>query len=461
MQLNENIESIIGDPKKAINRLAYPTILSMLLMFANNLIDSMWVGGLGSEPLAALGFMSPLYLVIIGFGVGIGAGANSLISRYIGAERFEDSNNAAMHSIIIGIIVSIAIMLIGIFFLKDLLILFGAGSVIDYAMDYGMIIFLSSMVILFPAIISSLFRAEGDVKRATWPLVLNAVLNMILDPILIYYFNWGIRGAAIATVLSTLANLLMMLYWYLVKRDTFLNLDIDYYHRDLEIYEEILLVSLPASCEEVIYSIVGISFNYLIMLTAGTMEVAIFTVVWRFVSIAFLPCIAIGVSTITVSGVAYGAKNIQNFRITLNYSTLISLIITAIICAVFFIFAYPISESFNLISGNAEMIARTAEVLRIMVFYNLFIPFGATAVYVYQGVGSGFKSLATTLLREIILSVGLAYLFGLTFKMGIFGVYLGAIVGMILGCFIGFICIVIFEEKFKKECENLAEKKDS
>ena len=454
MQLNENIESIIGDPKKAINRLAYPTILSMLLMFANNLIDSMWVGGLGSEPLAALGFMSPLYLVIIGFGVGIGAGANSLISRYIGAERFEDSNNAAMHSIVIGIIVSIFIALIGIFFLKDLLIIFGAASVIDYAMDYGMIIFLSSVIILFPAIISSLFRAEGDIKRATWPLVLNAILNMILDPILIYYFNWGIKGAAIATVVSTLANLLLMLYWYLIKRDTFLKLSLKYYQRKWEIYKEILLVSLPASCEEVIYSIVGVCFNYLIMITAGTVEVAIFTVVWRFVSIAFLPCIAIGVSTITVSGVAYGAKNIQNFRITLNYSTLISLIITVIICAFFFFFAYPISESFNFISGNPEMINRTAEVLRIMVFYNLFIPFGSTAIYVYQGVGSGFKSLILTLLREIILSVGLAYLFGFTFKMGIFGVYLGAIVGMILGCLIGFVCIIIYEKKFKKECES-------
>ena len=454
MQLNENIESIIGDPKKAINRLAYPTILSMLLMFANNLIDSMWVGGLGSEPLAALGFMSPLYLVIIGFGVGIGAGANSLISRYIGAERFEDSNNAAMHSIVIGIIVSIFIALIGIFFLKDLLIIFGAASVIDYAMDYGMIIFLSSVIILFPAIISSLFRAEGDIKRATWPLVLNAILNMILDPILIYYFNWGIKGAAIATVVSTLANLLLMLYWYLIKRDTFLKLSLKYYQRKWEIYKEILLVSLPASCEEVIYSIVGVCFNYLIMITAGTVEVAIFTVVWRFVSIAFLPCIAIGVSTITVSGVAYGAKNIQNFRITLNYSTMISLIITVIICAFFFFFAYPISESFNFISGNPEMINRTAEVLRIMVFYNLFIPFGSTAIYIYQGVGSGFKSLILTLLREIILSVGLAYLFGFTFKMGIFGVYLGAIVGMILGCLIGFVCIIIYEKKFKKECES-------
>ena len=456
MQTNENIESIIGDPRKAINRLAYPTIISMLLMFANNLIDSMWVGGLGSEPLAALGFMSPLYLVIMGFGVGIGAGANSLISRYIGAERFDDSNNAAMHSIILGIIVSIILMLIGLFFLKDLLILFGAGSVIDYAMDYGMIIFQSSMVILFPAIISSLFRAEGDIKRATWPLVLNAVLNMILDPIFIYYFNLGIKGAAIATVLSILANLLLMLYWYLIKRDTFLNLSLDYYHTKLEIYKEILLVSLPASCEEIIYSIVGICFNYLIILTAGTMEVAIFTVVWRFVSIGFLPCIAIGVSTITVSGVAYGAKNYENFKTTISYSTFISFLITLIICTVFFVFAYPISEAFNFISGDLEIINRTAEVLRMMVFYNLFIPFGATAAYVYQGIGSGFKSLGLTILRELVLSVFFAYLLAIPFKMGIFGVYLGAIIGMVLGCFIGFACIKLYERKFKKECESLS-----
>jgi Na+-driven multidrug efflux pump len=181
-----------------------------------------------------------------------------------------------------------------------LLILFGAGSVIDYAMDYGIIIFSSSAIILFPAIISSLFRAEGDISRATWPLIPNAVLNMVLDPIFIYYFNLGIKGAAIATVLSTLVNLLLMLYWYLVKRDTFIKLSPRYYHRKLEIYKEILLVSLPANCEAVISSIVGICLNYLIIITAGTMEVAIFTVVWRFVSIAFLLCIAIGISTITV-----------------------------------------------------------------------------------------------------------------------------------------------------------------
>ena len=454
MQTNENIESIIGDPKKAINRLAYPTILSMLLMFANNLIDSMWIGGLGSAPLAALGFMSPLYLVIIGFGVGIGAGANSAISRLIGAKRYEESNNAALHSIVLALLVSLIIFIVGAFFLKDLLLLFGAVAVIGYAMDYGTIIFLFCYVILFPAVISSLFRAEGDIKRATVPLIYNAILNLILDPILIYYFNWGIRGAAIATVLSTLVNLLAMLYWYLIKRDTFLDLSLKHYHRKFELYKEILLVSIPASIEELIYSIVAISLNYLIMLTAGTIEVAIFTAVWRFVSIGFLPCIAIGVSTITVSGIAYGAKNFENFKTTINYSTFVSFIITLIICIVFFVFAYPISEYFNFISGDLHMIRRTAEVLRIMVFYNLFIPFGATAAYVYQGVGLGFKSLALTILRELILSVLFAYLLGIVFKMGVFGVYLGAIIGMILGCFIGFACIKIYQGKFKKECEQ-------
>lgn len=454
MEINKNIESIIGDPKKAINRLAYPTILSMLLMYANNLIDSMWVSGLGSGPLAALGFMSPLYLVIIGFGVGIGAGANSLISRLIGAKQYEESNNAAIHSIVLASIVSILILLVGVFFLRDLLILFGASEVIDLAMDYGMIIFLTSYIMLFPAVVSSLFRAEGDIRRAAVPLVVNAILNLIMDPIFIYYFNCGIKGAAIATVLSTLANLLMMLYWYLIKRDTFIKLSLRYYHSKMEIYKEILLVSLPASCEEVIYSIVAICFNYLIFITAGTIEVAIFTVVWRFVSIGFLPCIAIGVSTITVSGIAYGARNYENFKTTINYSTFISFLITLIICIIFFVFAYPISEGFNFINGNPQMIVRTAEVLRIMVFYNLFIPFGATAAYVYQGVGSGFKSLALTILRELILSVFFAYLFAIPLKMGIFGVYLGAIIGMILGSFIGFACIKFYERSFKKECEK-------
>ena len=131
-QKTENLESIIGNPRKAINKLAFPTIFSMLLMFLNNLIDSFWVAGINSDALAALGFISPLYLVIIGLGRGVGAGANSLISRYVVAQRMDDANNAVIHSIILMVIVSVIILIVGILFLDDLIVLLGASGVITY-----------------------------------------------------------------------------------------------------------------------------------------------------------------------------------------------------------------------------------------------------------------------------------------------------------------------------------------
>lgn len=130
--MNEKIDSIMGSPKKAVNKLAFPTIFSLFLMFLNNLIDSFWVSGINSDALAALGFISPLYLVIIGIGSGVGAGANSLISRYVGGERIDDVNNVIIHSIILTVAISIIVLIIGIFFFDDLIILLGADSVSTY-----------------------------------------------------------------------------------------------------------------------------------------------------------------------------------------------------------------------------------------------------------------------------------------------------------------------------------------
>lgn len=454
--VTKNIDSIMGSPRKAINKLAFPTIFSMLLMFLNNLIDSFWVAGINADALAALGFISPLYLVIIGLGSGVGAGANSLISRYVGAERFEDANNAVIHAIILMVFVSIIVLIVGIFFLDDLIILLGAGSVSTYCLSYGQIIFLLNIVFLAPNVTASVFRAEGDVKRATNPLILTAILNMILDPILIYGLDWGIFGAGLATVIASFVGFAWMLYWIYIKKDTFFKFKFSHYRRKLEIYKEILVVSLPAGTEEIIFSLVAIILNYLIMITAGVNEIASFTIAWRFISIIFLPCMAIGIASITVSGIAYGARNWQNFNETIKYSTLLSLTITLILSIVFLIFAHPICEIFNVQANNFALVSRAAEILQLLVFYNCMIPFGATAAYVYQGVGSGFKSLGLTILRELILSMAFAYVMGITMAMGVFGVYLGAIIGMNIGSIIGFVCILVFNQKFKKEVYNVS-----
>lgn len=216
--MNENIDSITGSPRKAINKLAFPTIFSLLLMFLNNLIDSFWVSGINSHALAALGFMAPLYLVLIGLGSGVGAGANSLISRYLGGGRLEDANNAIVHAIILTLVVSVIVLIVGVFFLDDLIILFGASGVSTYCLSYAEIIFLLNIVFLMPNVISSIFRAEGDAARATNPLILTAVLNMILDPVFIFGFDLGIFGAGLATVVAAAIGFSLMLYWIFIKR---------------------------------------------------------------------------------------------------------------------------------------------------------------------------------------------------------------------------------------------------
>ena len=190
-------------------------------MFLNNLIDSFWVSGLNADALAALGFISPLYLVIIGLGNGVGAGANSLISRYVGAQRFEDANNAVMHSIILTLVVSVIVLIVGIFFFDDLIVLLGASSVSTYCLSYGQIIFLLNIVFLLPNVTASIFRAEGDVARATNPLMFTAILNMIIDPIFIYSLDLGIFGAGLATVIASFVGYVWMLYWIFVKKVTF------------------------------------------------------------------------------------------------------------------------------------------------------------------------------------------------------------------------------------------------
>lgn len=311
-----------------------------------------------------------------------------------------------------------------------------------------------NIVFLLPNVLASIFRAEGNVKRATSPLVLTYVLNMVLDPIFIYVFKLGIFGAGFATVLASFIGLLWMLYWIFVKKDSYFSFKLASYKSKWDIYKNILVVSLPAGTEEIIFSFVAIILNYLIIITSEISEVAAFTIAWRFISMAFLPCMGIGIATITVSGVAYGARNSENFDLTIKYSTFLSLIITLIFSVVFFFFAYPLCDIFTFTANDPYLITRSAEILQLLVFYNFMIPFGATAAYVYQAVGSGFKSLALTILRELILSMGLAYLFGITLNMGIFGVYLGTIIGMNIGSLIGFVFIWIFNLKFKKSCIN-------
>ena len=451
MEKNSNIEMITGDPKKAINKLAFPIIASMFLILVNNIIDSIWVAGLGPEPLAALGYITPLFLILVGFGNGIGAGGNSLISRYIGAEDKHSANNAAIHNLILSVIVSVVISIVFLLSMEPLLNMMGASSVIKYAMDYGFIIFVWTFALLMPPIVGGAFRAEGDIKRATMPIALAAVINMILDPIFIFTFNWGISGAALATALGPFISLLLMFYWIFVKKDTYLSYNIKDFSNDWSMYKDILVVGIPASLEQLVLSVLTIFVNYMLTIVSGPISVAVYTAGWRIINIGMLPAIGVGTAAISVAGVAFGAKKYENLRVTARHAVKIALIASIIVCAILYLFADQIAFIFSYSENSAQLEPLIASFLQIMCFFILYVPFGASAGNVFQGVGKGTISFILTTFREFILVLIFAYLLGFVFNMGEFGIYCGMLLGGGIGSLICYACIELYINKLIKE----------
>lgn len=450
MEKNSNIEMITGDPKKAINKLSIPIIASMFLIFANNIIDSIWVAGLGAEPLAALGYITPLFMILVGFGNGIGAGGNSLISRYIGAEDRVSANNAAIHNLILSVIVSAVISIVFLLSMKTLLNMMGASSVINYAMEYGFIIFSWTFALLMPPIVGGAFRAEGDIKRATIPIALAAIINMILDPIFIYTLNMGIAGAAWATALGPFISLLLMFYWIFIKKDTYLSYSLNDFTNDMGMYKDILVVGIPASLEQLVLSVLTIFVNYMLTIVSGPVAVAVYTAGWRIINIGMLPAIGVGTAAISVAGVAFGAKKYENLRITARYAVKVALIASIIVCIILNVFSNQIAFIFSYSENSAQLEPLIASFLQIMCLFILYVPFGASAGNVFQGVGKGTISFILTTFREFILVLIFAYLLGFVFNMGEFGIYCGMLLGGGIGSLICYACIEYYISRLIK-----------
>ena len=446
---NEDIDLIVNHPKKAINKLALPIIISNLFMMLNNIIDGIWVSGLGPNALAAVGFVTPLFLALVGFANGLGAGSNSLIARCIGAERYDGARNAAIHSIILSIVVTVLVSIVILIILKPLLLIMGAGEVISETMSYGTIVVLGSFSVFLPAMMAAIFRSQGEINRASYPLMVTALINIILDPIFIYVLGWGVAGAAAATVLSGALPMLLMMYWMFVKQDSFLKVSLRDYKRNLKIYKDILVVGIPASLEQFILSSFSILMNYWLTIIAGTVAVAVYSATWRLVAIGFAPLIGIGISALTVGGAAYGARNLTNFKTALSYGVKLGMISSVIICSALFIFAEPLSFIFSYSTDSSILAPKIVEALHILSFFLLLVPFGIVSGNLFQSMGKGTISLALTIFRAFILEMVFAGLFAFVLNWGAPGIYAGTVVGMSVGSMVAYGFINFYLNRYK------------
>ena len=448
--VSKRISLITGNPKKAIRSLAIPMIVSMLLMMAYNLADSIWVAGLGANTLAALGFITPVFMIVVGIGNGLGAGATSLIARCIGAENKKGADNAAIHSLIMTFIGAAVLTVFILFSLPGILTVMGAGESLGLAVQYGQIVFGGLIFLILSSVSSGILRAEGDVKRAMYAMAATAILNTALDPIFIYSLRMGVAGAAWATVISSGVSSALILYWLLLKRDTYISLSISDFKPNFKVIQDILGVGMPASAEFLIMSILGIILNIILVTTGGTDAVAVYTAGWRVVNIAMIPAIGIGTAAITVAGAAYGAKKYGNVSTTLNYSVKLGVSIAVVTSIFTYLFAPYISHIFAYSSQSAFLAPSIASFLQVMCLFYIVVPLGITASSVFQAMGKGTTSLILTLIREVAFISVFAYLLAFVLGIGEQGVWWGIVVGGACGCVLAYIWACNYVKRLKK-----------
>lgn len=450
MNANENVKTILGDPKKAIRKLAFPTILSMLLLMVNNLTDAIFVAGLGGDAIAAIGFITPLFLVIIGIGNAIGAGANAYIARALGERNQMKVNDGATHSVIIGIIVS-AIITVAMFVAwEPILKIMGAGSAIGPALDYGNIIFGCTILFILTNVFIGILRSEGDVKKATVILAATAIVNMILDPIFIYGLGLGIEGAAIATVLADAVALAPMLYWFFIKKSTFIRVSFKGFSYSKKVTRGIINVAIPSSAETLIMSALTIVINSALVFVGGTDSVAVYTSGMRVTSFLIIPVIGIATALLSVCGAAYGARDAQKFKVAFKYALKLGLKICGVVGIFLFIFSNQVALLFSYSPSTAHLTGSIAQVLMVFAIDGLLKPFGVVGNAIFQSVSKGTTSLALTFMRCFLFEVIFVSVFTFVFGWGLFGVYGGIILGNVLASIITYVLSNCYVKKLCK-----------
>jgi len=435
------VEQLITNPKKSIIGLSIPMILSLFLTMINNLADAMWVSGLGSDALAAIGIVTPLFIIIIGLGIGLSAGVNSSIARFIGAGDMKNAGNSATHGVILSIVVSILIPGLIVLFLDPLLIAIGGANVLGLAHEYGIWVISGGFTIIIQNIYCGIFRSENKGVKATLPIGVAAALNIILDPIFIYNLNMGVAGAAIATVLANFIGLLMYLYWSYVKDDN--AIDVRSYSRDRQIYRDIISVGVPASMEQILMSLFSMVINVILVMVATTDAVAVYTTVWRLISIGVMLPVGFGTGAISVFGALFGARKGDLIGETFSYVHkigFIGCIAMAVILAV-------LAPYLAMLFGGAGLNDEIAAVTVLLCPYVVFASWSIISGCILQSFGRGDLSLAFTFFKQIVLTLIFIWIL---LWMGENGVYWG----IVIANFVGSLIQLLFTYRYVKSIQK-------
>lgn len=436
---NENVELLRGDPKIAVRKLAIPIMISMLLTASYNIIDGIWVAGLGQSAIAGIGFVTPIFMILNGVSVGLGNGATSSISRFVGAHNHEGASQSASHSLFILLIASVALTIILLLLQKPLLVTYGAtGESLSEALKYSTPLFSGLFGFMFANGASGILRGEGDMKRAMNAVIVSVIFNALLDPIFIYVLGLGSAGAALATIVSSITSAIVILYWILIKKDTYVEVRIRGFKFNSSIARDILKVGIPASMDMFVMSIAMSLYLVFISIIGGEFGIAAFTSGQRLYLFAIMPLTAIASAVAAVVGSAFGARDLDKLSVAHKYGVKFGIVFGTCVTVILVLFASPLATLFAYTPETAALVPEITRFLQIACLCLPLTAMGMVSSFMYQGIGRGSISLMWTIIREVIFTVGSTYIMGIVLGWGLVGIWTGLALGRVLASILNY-----------------------
>lgn len=435
----------VGPVSGSILSMMLPMALGILVMIGNGLVDAYFIGQLGYAQLAAVSYAFPVWFVAAGIVMGLGTGTSSVLSRFIGAGDTKSVKQIATHSMILAVLAGAVVTAIGLVSIESLFGLLGANEeTMPFVKSYMTIYYWGSLFLGIPFIGNSILRANGDAKTPSLLVAFSAIVNAVLDPILI--FGWfgfpemGVAGAALASVISTVAFLLASL-WVLIFRDNLLTSIGHSLSSMISSWKQVLHVGLPAIASNLIAPVSSALVTALVS-TYGQEAVAAYGLAGRIEALVIVLLMALGGATAPYVGQNYGAKKFNRLVDGFKFSARFALFYS-IFCILLLYFIS--STILGVFTDNEDVIRLAMIQLMICPWGYGFLGIASICNGSFNAFARPLPAMTISISRTLVIYVPLAYL--LAYYFGFQGIHIAQVLANI---FAGCVAIVWYRKVFKE-----------
>lgn len=399
---------------KLLISMALPMMISMLVQAMYNIVDSMFVSYISEDALSALSLAFPIQQLMIALGTGTGVGVNAVLSKALGEKDHKKANDVARHGIFLSLISFIVFFFIGAFFVDTFYMSQTTDAeILQAGHDYLTIVCCASIGMYMQFIFERLLQATGRTVLSMITQGLGAIINIILDPILIFGLcgmpAMGVKGAAIATVIGQIiaAGLAVILN---IKMNHDIHISFKGFRPDLRMIKTIYAIGVPSIIMQAVGSVMNYGMNQILIGFTST-ATAVFGAYYKLQSFIFMPVFGLNNGMIPIIAYNYGAGRKERVVETIKSSVILAVCIMLAGLAVMQVFPAQLLAIFN---ASENMLAIGVTALRLISLSFVFAGYCIVMGSVFQALGNGVYSMTTSIVRQLIVLLPVAYLFSLT-----------------------------------------------